>query len=124
MCVCMHKSIIDLIDCRAFYFAGIKDYRSEKVGLYATSSQRPIQYSDFLKNPSKRNRYWARNYLGWSMFSTFQPNNNHHFLSAMEKHGNLHWLVTQNVDSLHLKAGSTRITELHGSAARYFYETF
>lgn len=98
--------------------SGIKDYRSEKVGLYATSKQRPIEYLEFLKNPNKRQKYWARNYLAWPIFSSFQPNVNHHFLSAMEKHGNLHWLVTQNVDSLHLKAGSVRVTELHGSSAR------
>lgn len=28
------------------------------------------------------------------------------------------WLVTQNVDSLHSKAGSQNLTELHGSAFR------
>ncbi|KAF3856269.1 hypothetical protein F7725_016992, partial [Dissostichus mawsoni] len=35
-----------------------------------------------------------------------------------EERGKLHWLVTQNVDSLHSKAGQKRLTELHGCAHR------
>ena len=95
--------------------SGVPDYRSEGVGLYATSKSRPIQYSDFLHKPDRRQRYWARNYAGWPRFSSVKPNETHHFLASLEKHGNCHWLVTQNVDRLHSKAGSRRITELHGS---------
>ena len=52
------------------------------------------------------------------MFRNFQPNTGHHVLAEMEKYGNIHWLVTQNVDQLHLKAGSKKVTELHGTTAR------
>ena len=99
--------------------SGIRDYRSEGVGLYATSTQRPIEFQDFLKYPLRRQRYWARNFAGWPLFSSFPPNITHEMLADMEHYGNLHWLVTQNVDSLHKKAGSTKLTELHGSGARY-----
>lgn len=44
--------------------SGIPDYRSEGVGLYATSKNRPMNYSDFLKSEKLRSRYWARNYVG------------------------------------------------------------
>jgi len=98
--------------------SGIRDYRSEGVGLYATSTHRPIQYQDFLKHPLRRKRYWARNFAGWHLFSSFQPNVCHDMLADMENYGNLHWLVTQNVDSLHRKAGSKKLTELHGAGAR------
>ena len=96
--------------------SGIKDYRSEGVGLYSTSKQRPVQYSDFLKKPSARQRYWARNAIGWPKFRSFKPNVAHRCLATLENQGSLHWLVTQNVDSLHYKAGSRRVTELHGTA--------
>ena len=48
--------------------SGIRDYRSEGVGLFSTSNQRPVQYSDFLKKVSARQRYWARNAIGWPIF--------------------------------------------------------
>ena len=95
--------------------SGIKDYRSEGVGHYATTTHRPTNYIDFLRNPAVRQRYWARNATGWPVFSSFRPNISHRFLATLEHTGRLHWLVTQNVDNLHHKAGSRRITELHGS---------
>ena len=98
--------------------SGIPDYRSEGVGLYATSPNRPVQYIDFLKKDQIRQRYWARNYIGWPRFSSFQPNRCHYILSDWERRGRIHWLVTQNVDALHFKAGSQRVTELHGSTHR------
>ena len=101
--------------------SGIRDYRSEGVGLYATSDQRPIEFQDFLKKPLRRQRYWARNFAGWPLFSSFLPNVSHEILADMERYGNLHWLVTQNVDSLHKKAGSKKLTELHGTGARCVY---
>ncbi|KAL3857015.1 hypothetical protein ACJMK2_011717 [Sinanodonta woodiana] len=98
--------------------SGIPDYRSEVVGLYAKSKNRPIQYQDFLKSASLRQRYWARNSVGWPRFSSFEPNDCHKTFSHWEYFKKIHWLVTQNVDALHYKAGSHKVTELHGSAHR------
>ena len=95
--------------------SGIKDYRSEGVGLYATSTSRPTNYADFLRSASVRQRYWARNTTAWPVFSSFKPNITHKFLATLEHKGRLHWLVTQNVDNLHHKAGSRVLTELHGT---------
>ena len=103
--------------------SGIRDYRSEGVGQYAITTDRPTQHMDFVKNPVKRKRYWARNFAGWPVFRNFQPNICHFVLAEMEKYGNIHWLVTQNVDRLHHKAGSRKITELHGTTSRYVYKT-
>ena len=99
--------------------SGIRDYRSEKVGLYAISTYRPVQHEDFVKNASTRQRCWARNYAGWPTFSSYLPNKGHQVLADLEKSGKVYWLVTQNVDSLHSKAGSKRLTELHGSISWY-----
>lgn len=99
--------------------SGIRDYRSEGIGLYEISTQRPILHDDFLKNPLRRHRYWARNFAGWPIFSSKQPNNSHYVLAKMEEAGKIHWLVTQNVDGLHWKAGSSCVTELHGTSSKY-----
>ena len=98
--------------------SGIPDYRSDAVGLYARTDRRPMMYSEFVKSPAGRRRYWARNYVGWPQFSAFQPNVSHYSLADMEAQGQIHWLVTQNVDALHTKAGSVKVTELHGCTHR------
>nr|XP_056715801.1 NAD-dependent protein lipoamidase sirtuin-4, mitochondrial [Euleptes europaea] len=98
--------------------SGIPDYRSEGVGLYARTDRRPIQHAEFLRSSRARQRYWARNFVGWPQFSSYQPNVAHLALKKWETLGKLHWLVTQNVDALHVKAGSQRLTELHGSTHR------
>ena len=95
--------------------SGIRDYRSEGVGLYASSHHRPVQHADFIKSTEARQRYWARNAMAWPRFSTFKPNSAHKLCASLEHQGHLHWTVTQNVDGLHIKAGSRRITELHGT---------
>lgn len=98
--------------------SGIPDYRSEGVGLYARTDRRPMQHSEFVRSAKARQRYWARNYVGWPQFSSHLPNSAHFALKDWEDKGKLHWLVTQNVDALHSKAGSRRLTELHGCTHR------
>ncbi|XP_075928780.1 NAD-dependent protein lipoamidase sirtuin-4, mitochondrial isoform X3 [Petromyzon marinus] len=98
--------------------SGIPDYRSEGVGLYARTSRRPMQHAEFARSAVARRRYWARNFTGWPRFSSRRPNAAHLALGRWEQQGRLHWLVTQNVDALHAKAGSRRITELHGCSHR------
>ena len=99
--------------------SGIPDYRSEGVGLYDRTDRRPMQHVEFIRSAKSRQRYWARNYMGWPQFSSHQPNSAHKSLQQWEERGKLHWLVTQNVDALHSKAGQKRLTELHGCTHRY-----
>jgi len=51
-----------------------------------------------------------------------EPNAAHHALVALERHrasrGEATLLVTQNVDTLHARAGSTALVEVHGRADR------
>ncbi|XP_037535262.1 NAD-dependent protein lipoamidase sirtuin-4, mitochondrial [Nematolebias whitei] len=98
--------------------SGIPDYRSEGVGLYARTDRRPMQHSEFIRSAKSRQRYWARNFVGWPQFSSHRPNRGHAVLRRWEDGGKLHWLLTQNVDALHAKAGHKRLTELHGCSHR------
>jgi NAD-dependent deacetylase sirtuin 4 len=98
--------------------SGIRDYRSEGVGLYSVTNQRPMVYRDFLRSDWNRQRYWARNFVGWEEFGSRQPNQSHFALTQLERLGLIHSLVTQNVDALHTKAGAKRVTELHGCSHR------
>jgi NAD-dependent SIR2 family protein deacetylase len=94
--------------------SGIPDYRGPLTRLKARN---PIQHRAFLTDGSARARYWARSLLGWPRFRDCRPNAAHHALASLERSGRLAGLVTQNVDRLHHKAGSSRLVELHGALA-------
>ncbi len=91
--------------------SGIPDYRSPQ-GMWAKHT--PIYFADYVRSAAVRRRYWARSLNGYSRFRDAQPNKGHLALASMEHTGHLHYLVTQNVDRLHTKAGSRRVVELHG----------
>ncbi|XP_004928926.1 NAD-dependent protein deacylase Sirt4 [Bombyx mori] len=111
-----HNKILILTGAGISTESGIPDYRSEDVGLYARSNHKPIQYQEFVKYPKVRQRYWARNYIGWPRFSCVQPNVTHLCIRELEKKGKVTSIVTQNVDRLHHKAGSEKVIELHGTS--------
>ena len=47
--------------------------------------------------------------------SLAQPNDGHIALARGERSGRIFHLITQNVDGLHHRAGSTKVVDLHGS---------
>ena len=85
--------------------SGLPDYRSKDVGLYERTNRRPMMYQEFLKSSSARQKYWARNFVGWPWFSKAQPNASHLAIYEWEQSGRVSNIVTQNVDRLHSKAG-------------------
>lgn len=111
-----HRKILVLTGAGISTESGVPDYRSEEVGLYARSNHKPTQYHEFVQSEALRRRYWARNYVGFEQFAAIKPNIAHTILADWENRGDkLQWIVTQNVDRLHQKAGSSKVTELHGS---------
>lgn len=92
--------------------SGIPDYRD---GQGAWKRKQPIQLQEFMGSATARRRYWARSLIGWERVARARPNPAHLALARLESNERLHWLVTQNVDGLHRKAGNRRVTDLHGS---------
>lgn len=70
----------------------------------------------FLKNPA---RVWE-GFIGsmTGLLDTALPNKGHLALAELEHRGLLAAVITQNVDSLHQKAGSRDVIEFHGTFAR------
>ncbi|XP_031401094.1 NAD-dependent protein deacylase SRT2 [Punica granatum] len=91
---------------------GIPDYRSPH-GAYSTGF-RPITHQEFIRSRRARRRYWARSYAGWRKFTAAQPSPAHHALASLEMAGRIDFMITQNVDRLHHRAGSNPL-ELHGT---------
>lgn len=92
--------------------SGIPDYRSP-----GRPQRTPIQGPAFKRDPLVRARYWSRSLVGWPRMSLAAPNEAHLALAHAEADGHLGWLITQNVDRLHTRAGSRAVTELHGALA-------
>ncbi|CAN1787618.1 NAD-dependent protein deacylase SRT2 [Linum perenne] len=91
---------------------GIPDYRSPN-GAYS-SGFKPITHQEFVRSNRARRRYWARSYAGWRQFTAAQPGAAHLALASLEKAGRINFMVTQNVDRLHHRAGSSPL-EIHGT---------
>ena len=91
--------------------SGIPDYR----GRDGVRRVMPMQYGEFVGSSDARRRYWARSFVGWQRFRAAEPNAGHRAVAAVQRHGLVDCLVTQNVDGLHQRGGSASVVELHGS---------
>lgn len=74
--------------------------------------------AQFTSDPAFRQRYWARNHVGWRHMHETLPNAGHRALAELERIGVVAGVVTQNVDLLHTKAGSRAVVNLHGTYAQ------
>lgn len=92
--------------------SGIPDYRGPGTLRRARS---PVRFATFVADDEAYRRYWARSFLGWPRLAGAQPNPAHRALADWEVTGRLAGLVTQNVDSLHHRAGHRDVVELHGA---------
>ena len=99
--------------------SGIPDFRSVD-GLYNQKFEYPperiISHSFYEQDPA----YFFRFYREKMLPLGFEPNVTHKVLAKWERAGKLSAVVTQNIDGLHQKAGSTTVFELHGSVLRNY----
>jgi len=93
--------------------SGIPDYRGEGAAV-----RNPMTFQQFVSNHESRQRYWAGSHLGWKRFAHSRPNQGHVALAEFERRGLINGIATQNVDGLHLRGGSRRVVDIHGSSDR------
>ena len=92
--------------------SGIPDFRSP-TGIWAEYD--PAEYatiSAFRRDPVKVWEFYALRFEG---LTRAQPNEGHRALAELERRGLIRAVVTQNIDTLHERAGSREIVEVHGS---------
>lgn len=94
--------------------SGIPAYRGEG----ARTRSDPMTIDRYLGDEAARRRYWVGGHLGWQAFARAEPNRGHLALAAMEATGHVTGVITQNVDGLHLRAGSSHVIEVHGTMRR------
>jgi NAD-dependent SIR2 family protein deacetylase len=93
--------------------SGIPDYRGPD-----SPPSNPMTIRQFTSDPVFRQRYWARNQVGWRHMDETLPNAGHRAVAALEREGVVTGVITQNVDLLHTKAGSHNVINLHGTYAQ------
>ncbi|HTZ12254.1 MAG TPA: NAD-dependent protein deacetylase [Mycobacterium sp.] len=93
--------------------SGIPDYRGPD-----SPPSNPMTIRQFTSDPVFRQRYWARNQVGWRHMDETLPNAGHRAVATLERDGVVSGVITQNVDLLHTKAGSRNVIDLHGTYAQ------
>ncbi len=96
--------------------SGIPDFRGPQ-GIWKT--RQPIYFQDFVASDEARIEYWHQKLEAWSAFRDARPNAVHQATARLERAGRIEGVVTQNIDGLHAKAGTSpeRRVELHGTNA-------
>ena len=91
--------------------SGIPDFRSPN-GLYSRYGENIFDIEYFNFNPD---RFYQFAKKGLFEMLDARPNAAHKILAKLEKCGKVKGVITQNIDGLHTKAGSTNVAEIHGT---------
>lgn len=96
--------------------SGVPTFRDAQTGLWAKYDPQELATAEAFRRDPKLVWDW----YAWrrELVSRADPNPGHYALAEMERHIPHFSLITQNVDSLHRRAGSERLTELHGNISR------
>ena len=95
--------------------SGIPTFRGED-GLWEKYDVMEIASREsWIKNPEK---LWKLYQEGFPQILVAKPNEAHKAIAKLESKNYVHTIITQNVDSLHQKAGSKNVIELHGNLTK------
>lgn len=94
--------------------SGIKTFRDND-GLWENHDVMEVATPEaFARNPELVQRFYNQRR---AQLKEVEPNRGHYILAEMEKHFRVS-IVTQNVDNLHERAGSTEVLHLHGELTK------
>ena len=92
--------------------SGIPDFRSRGSGLWTDADPLAVASIWAFHDYPEQFYRWIRPVMVKLLAA--KPNVAHTTLALLEQQGLLKAVITQNIDSLHLKAGSRRVLEVHG----------
>jgi NAD-dependent deacetylase len=92
--------------------SGIPDFRSP-TGIWAQYD--PQEYATIEAFRADPVKVWSFYRLRYGALTEAQPNPGHFALAELERQGLVRAVVTQNIDTLHERAGSREVVEVHGS---------
>ena len=110
------SSVVALTGAGISTDSGIPDFRGPQ-GVWTKNpeAEKMATIQHYMADPDVRKRAWRTRLDQFSKDP--QPNAGHLALVELEKRGKLDTLITQNVDGLHVTAGSSpqRVIEIHGT---------
>jgi NAD-dependent deacetylase len=92
--------------------SGIPDFRSDS-GLWANVD--PLEVASIQAFRRDPERVWGFYRERIHMLRDAEPNAAHYALAELERRGVVAGVITQNIDTLHSRAGSRDVIEMHGS---------
>ena len=110
------KNVVVLTGAGVSAESGVPKFRDAMSGLWAQFKPEELATPEaFMRNPKLVWEWYA-----WrrKLVSDVQPNPGHYALVELERRVPRFTLITQNVDSLHQRAGSKTVIELHGNISR------
>jgi len=95
--------------------SGIPPFRGES-GIWNRYDAKLLEIDFFLQNP--KTSWEAIREIFYDFFTDAKPNQAHIVLAQLEMLGVIKAVVTQNIDDLHFKAGSSCVYEFHGNSQK------
>ncbi|UCF04045.1 MAG: Sir2 family NAD-dependent protein deacetylase [bacterium] len=97
--------------------SGISDFRSPG-GVWDRYNPDDLNFQSFLSSEESRKIYWKFHREFYLPMKLSKPNDAHYALAELEQMGKLQCVITQNVDNLHQRAGSSpdKVIKIHGTA--------
>jgi NAD-dependent deacetylase len=97
--------------------SGIPDFRSPG-GIWSRYDPNEFTFQRFCASAETRRRYWELGASLYPLLRAAEPNQAHRALVALERGGSLRRIITQNIDGLHQRAGTSpeKVIEIHGTA--------
>lgn len=93
--------------------SGIPDFRSTNSGLWSKDEPLEVASLSTFRTHPERFFAWFRPLASQIFYAN--PNPAHLALAELETKGCLKSIITQNIDTLHQKAGSKTVIEMHGT---------
>ncbi len=93
--------------------SGIPDFRSEGTGLWSRDEPLEVASLSTFRTAPEKFFHWFQPLASQIFYA--KPNPAHMALAEFEQAGYQNIIVTQNIDGLHQKAGSTYVVEMHGT---------
>lgn len=92
--------------------SGIPDFRSPGTGLWEKTDPMKTSTLEVLERDPRF--FYEAGFSRFARIADAEPNGGHFALARLEELGLIKGLVTQNIDGLHVKAGSQQVWEVHG----------
>ena len=94
--------------------SGISDYRGAKGYGIEIDFETMLSLQAFKDDPEN---FWMNiyNVMKWHDLASKEPNDGHKWIASLENENRRVTVLTQNIDGLHTKAGSSNVINLHGN---------